>query len=147
MDAGSRTNDVVPVLWGRAVIVWMLIMAAETIHGALREVFIAPVIGGLRARQVGVLIGSALIFVIAWLTSRWMGVVTRAGLLKVGAAWVALTLCFEMALGSAIGLDWNRIASDYDPARGGLMSFGLAFMLFAPLIAARLRSRSAGDAS
>ena len=43
--------------WLRASLVWMLIMLAETGHGMVREVFIAPVIGGLRARQLGVLVG------------------------------------------------------------------------------------------
>jgi hypothetical protein len=47
--------------WLRAALVWMLIMLAETGNGVIREVFIAPVIGAMRARQLGVLIGCILI--------------------------------------------------------------------------------------
>jgi hypothetical protein len=32
--------------WRRAAAVWMLVMLAESVHGAVREIFIAPVIGG-----------------------------------------------------------------------------------------------------
>jgi len=121
------------------VLVWMLIMLAETGHGVIREVFIAPVIGGFRARQLGVIIGCVLIFVIAWLTARWMNARTRREQILAGALWVALTLVFEIALGRATGASWSRILSDYNPFHGGLMLFGLAFLFFAPLSTKRLR--------
>ena len=82
----------------------MLMILAETGHGVVREVFIAPVIGRMRARQLGVLIGCVLIFVIAWLTARWMGASSRRQQFRVGAYWVALTLIFEFSLGRALGM-------------------------------------------
>jgi hypothetical protein len=85
--------------WFRAALVWMLFILAETGSGMVREVFIAPVIGALRARQLGVLVGCIIIFIIAWLTARWMGAGTRRQQLSVGAFWVLLTLIFEFALG------------------------------------------------
>ncbi len=126
-------------MWMRASLVWMLMMLTETGHGVVREVFIAPVIGGLRARQFGVLIGCVLIFVIAWLTARWMGATTQRQQFKVGAFWVILTLVFEFALGRALGMSWTHILADYNPARGGLMLLGLTFMFFAPWITRKLR--------
>ena len=125
--------------WYRAVLVWMLIMLAESGHGAIRQVFIAPVIGDLPARQLGVLIGCGIIFAIAWLTARWMGARTRRAQWQTGVLWVVLTLAFEMILGRALGLGWSRILSDYNLARGGLMLFGLAFMFSAPRLAWALR--------
>jgi hypothetical protein len=112
----------------------MLIMLAETGHGVVRELFIAPVIGGLRARQVGVVVACVIIFVIAWFTARWMGARTLHQQLKVGALWVLLTLVFEFALGRAMGTSWSHILADYNPARGGLMLLGLAFMFCTPLL-------------
>jgi hypothetical protein len=126
-------------MWMRASLVWMLIMLAETGHGVVREVFIAPVIGGLRARQLGVLVGCVLIFVIAWLTARWMGATTQRQQFKVGAFWVILTLVFEFALGRALGTSWTHLLADYNPAQGGFMLFGLAFMFLAPWITRKLR--------
>lgn len=117
-------------------------MLAETVHGALREVFIAPAIGGLRARQIGVLVGSGIVILLAWATARWMGAATRRIQLLVGGLWVSLTLVFEMALGRALGAGWERILSDYNPLRGGFMMLGLTFMFFAPMLAWKLRHHS-----
>jgi len=125
--------------WLRASLVWMLIMLAETGHGVIREVFIAPVIGAMRARQLGVLIGCILIFIIAWLTARWMNARARREQLMVGAFWVGLTLVFEVALGRATGAGWSRILSDYNPLHGGLMLLGLAFMFVTPMLTRRTR--------
>jgi hypothetical protein len=126
-------------MWTRATLVWMLIMLAETGHGVVREVFIAPMIGGLRARQLGVLVACVIIFVIALLLARWMKAGTSRDQFRVGAFWVALTLVFELALGRAMGLSWPRILSDYNPARGGLMLAGLAFMFLTPWLTRRIR--------
>lgn len=140
MDPGSRSGEVAAAFpIGRVIAVWMLIMLAETAHGTVREIFIAPVLGDLRARQLGVPIGCLIIFALAWATARWMGALTRQSQLKAGALWVVLTLAFELALGLALNLGWARILSDYNPARGGFMVLGLIFMFFAPRLAARLR--------
>jgi hypothetical protein len=64
-------------------------------------------------------------------------------MLAVGAIWVVLTVLFEITLGRLMNLSWQRILSDYDLANGGLMGFGLLFMLFAPLIAAKIRKTAA----
>ncbi len=114
-------------------------MLAESGHGAIREVLIAPVIGDLAARQLGVLVGCVIIFAIAWLTARWMGARTRRAQWRVGILWVVLTLAFEIILGRMLGLSGARILSDYNLARGGFMIFGLAFMFLAPRLAWTLR--------
>jgi hypothetical protein len=125
--------------WLRATLAWMFVVLAETAHGTVREIFIAPVLGDLRARQVGIPIGCAIVFLIALATVRWIGAATRSLQLAVGLWWAVLTLGFEITLGRAIGLSWSRIFSDYDPSRGGFMLLGLAFMVFAPTLAAKLR--------
>jgi hypothetical protein len=38
----------------------------------------------------------------------------------------------------ALGLPWDRITEDYDPARGGFLGFGLLFMAVSPLLAAKI---------
>jgi hypothetical protein len=118
----------------------MVMMLAETAHGAVREIFIAPAIGGLRARQLGVFVGSLLVFIVAWFMARWLNAATRREQLIVGGLWVALTIAFEFALGRATGASWSRILADYNPLHGGLMFLGLAFMFCTPmLVKPRLR--------
>jgi len=138
MDAGSAGGGITAIPWRRALLLWMLFVFVESILGAAREIFIAPLIGGLRARQLGVLVASVIILTGTWLCSKWLGATTRRAQLLVGAFWVALTVAFEMALGRAIGTSWERIFSDYNPVRGGFMLAGLALMFFAPMLAAKV---------
>jgi hypothetical protein len=130
--------------WLRALAAWLLIVVAETVHGSLRQLFIAPAIGDLPARQVGVLVGSLIIFVIAWLTVRWIGARTLGQQLAVGAAWVVLVVAFEFSLGTALGYSRARLLEDYDFAAGGYMGLGLLFLLLAPFLAARARGFGPG---
>jgi hypothetical protein len=123
----------------RALAAWGFIIAAETVHGVLRQWLLVPIVGDLRARQIGVLIGSAIIFAIAWALARWLGARTLRGQLAVGLFWVVLTVVFEFALGAFLGLPRERMLADYNPAEGGFMAFGLLFMLIAPALAVRAR--------
>jgi hypothetical protein len=130
--------------WVRATTVWLLLMVVESIHGTLRQWFLAPLIGDLPARRVAVFSGSLLIFLITLGTVRWMTARGSKNLLAVGALWVVLTVTFECVLGRAVfGYDWPRLLEDYDVSRGGLMGIGLLSMLFTPIIAARLVLRTA----
>jgi len=63
----------------RAFLVWLVIIAAETVHGILWGVLLVPIVGDLPARQIGVLIGSLLIFAVAYLFIRWMAAKTCIG--------------------------------------------------------------------
>ena len=129
----------------RATAVWLVIVAVESAHGTLRELYLAPLVGDFRARQLSVLTGSLLILGVACLFSRWMRAGTTARLLAVGLLWLCLTLLFEFGLGFfVLGYSWERMASDYDLTRGGLMAFGLVLLALAPLIAARLRGLDTG---
>jgi len=128
--------------WSRALAAWFFIAVAESIHGILRRIFLLPLLGDLRAHQVGMLVASAIIFVIACACIRWIGAGTFLEQLKVGALWVVLMAIFEVSLGLAFGYSQERIFADYNVSEGRLMIFGMAFMLFAPALAAKtLRSR------
>ena len=124
----------------RAFLVWLVIIAAETVHGVLRGVLLVPIVGDLPARQIGVLIGSLLVFGVAYVFIRWIAARTTPRLLVVGLLWVVLTVLFELGLGRLVlGLPWDRIIEDYDMTRGGFMGPGLLFMSAAPLLVAWLR--------
>lgn len=125
----------------RAFVVWLIIIVAESIHGVVRTLLLAPIVGDRAARQIGVLIGALLIFVIAYLCIRWIDARTKLQLLGVGLLWVVLTLLFELGLGRLVlGLPWERIAEDYEPTRGGFLGLGLLFMAVSPLLAEKLRA-------
>jgi hypothetical protein len=127
------------VLLRRALVVWLVIIAAETVHGVLRELFLKPLVGDLRARQIGVAVGSLIVFAIALAFSRWLGAQSVHRQLRVGLLWVVLTLAFEAGLGMLLGLPAERLLADYDFTAGGFMALGLAAMLLSPWLAARIR--------
>jgi hypothetical protein len=125
----------------RALVVWLGIIAAETVHGVLREALLAPRVGGFRARQIAVFTGMAIILAVVTLTRRFLRLPDDRARLRVGLAWVVLTVAFEVALGRlVIGASWARIAEDYDLRHGGLMGLGLVVLALSPAIAARLRA-------
>jgi hypothetical protein len=124
----------------RGLAVWTLIALAETVHGTMRTIVLEPRVGDLASRQIGVLMGSLMILVIAYLTIDWIGARKAKSLVAVGTLWLVLMLAFEVTLGRALGLSWERIMSDYVPSQGGLMIVGMAVLALSPSIAFRLRS-------
>lgn len=129
-------------MWRRALLIWLLIVVVESIHGTIRELFIKPAIGDVPARQVSVFTGSLLILLVATLTAPWLRADRTSAQLQVGFAWVILIVAFEVGLGLALGYTVERILADYRPAQGGLMGFGLLVLLLSPMIGARLRRAS-----
>jgi hypothetical protein len=118
--------------------VWLMMMVVETIHGVLRNLLLVPLVGDLRARQLGVFIGSALILGVAVLLIHWIRPSSDRDLLMIGAMWLALTLAFEFGLGYALGRPWSALVADYDLTRGGLLSIGMVVLALSPCIAARI---------
>lgn len=132
------TNDFMYLV--RAFAIWLLIIFAESIHGTLRQLFLVPVVGDFTARRIAFFSAMLLIFLITYFFIRRIRAETTVSLFTVGLLWAILTLLFEFGLGFfVLGYSRERMFEDYDVSRGGLMGFGLVFMVFAPYLAARLR--------
>lgn len=126
--------------FSRGFIAWLVIAASESTHGTLRRLFLEPAVGDLNARRIAFFTGVLLIFAIAYLMIGWISARSAKALFAVGAMWAVLTIAFEFGLGLLVlGYSRERVFEDYDVTRGGLMGFGIAYMLFAPYLAARLR--------
>lgn len=138
----------------RALIVWFMLIMAESAHGVMRIQLLAPLVGDFAARQWGVLSGSLLILFIAWLMAPWMwgaasttapatatptSAPSAAACARVGIMWVVLTLAMEVWMGMALGLSRERMLEDYNLAEGGMLGLGMLFLGFAPWLGAKLR--------
>jgi len=125
----------------RAVAVWLVLIFAETLHGATRRMLLKPYVGDLRARQIGVFSGSIFFFCIAVACARWVGGARRTSqLLGVGVLWLLLTVAFEVSFGRfVLGYSWKRVASDYNIPEGGLLPLGLAALAASPYVAGKVR--------
>ncbi|MFN0087274.1 MAG: hypothetical protein ACKVX9_17935 [Blastocatellia bacterium] len=127
----------------RGLAIWLVIILAESVHGTARVLVLQPRVGDFRARQIAFFTGMVLILAIAMLFIRWIRACGAGQLLRVGLLWMAMTLLFEISLGRFVmGYSWERLLSDYDLSKGGLMGFGLLFLVFAPRLAARLRGEA-----
>lgn len=126
----------------RAFAIWLLIVFAESVHGTLRQLFLAPLVGDFSARRISFFIAVLLIFLITYFSIRWINAPTVKSLFAVGLMWMILMTLFEFGLGHFVmNYSRERMLEDYDLSRGGLMAFGLLFMFFAPWLAAKLRDK------
>jgi len=124
----------------RAFIVWLVIAAAEAFQDSLRVRFLNRRAGDRRARQIGVFCGSGLLLAIAWLGVPWIGADTELRLLGIGLLWLALMLTFHLAFGRLVlHASWDRIISDFDLRRGGLLGIGMLILCVTPLLVAKLK--------
>lgn len=124
----------------RGLVVWLVIIFAESLHGTARVMLLEPYVGDVRARQIAFFTGMAIILAIAIAFIKWIRATSVFRLLTVGFLWSALTLGFEILLGRfVLHYSWARILADYDLREGGLMAIGMFFLILAPLIAAKVR--------
>jgi len=127
-------------LWTKALLVWLLLALAETLHGIARVRLLNRRLGDRRARQVGVGTGALLILALSWLTVPWVGVTSTREALLVGALWLALMLAYDLLLGRFVfHFPWRRLAAEFDPRQGGLLAFGMGVLALAPLAVALAR--------
>ena len=120
----------------RVVGIWLTLVVVESLHGTMRRLVLEPQLGDLLARQVSVLTGAVLIIIVFWFTLRWVGPQPDRRWWEMGLLWLTMTLAFEIGLRGAVGSSWDRIASDFDPRRGGFLAFGMLVILVAPRVLA-----------
>lgn len=119
----------------RSFAVWLIIIATETFNGAIREIFVTPIVGVHDAKRISFASAIVLITVITLYFIRWIGAADIQRSLVVGLMWAVLTFAFEVTLSMALaGLKWEQIIADFNPLSGGLMSYGLAYLLVIPAI-------------
>lgn len=127
----------------RSVGIWLIFIVVESLNGTIRTLWLVPLLGELRAHQVSFVTGSLIILTISTIFVRWLTISNFLQAISIGVLWMLLTVVFEVGLGRfAFGYSWSQIATDYDLSQGRLMSIGLALLVLAPLIAAKIRGVS-----
>jgi hypothetical protein len=86
-------------MWGRALAVWLLVMAVEFVHGTMRSIFLRPRVGEFRSGQIGVFTGSVLFLLVVYLCLPWMGTRNNRDCLLIGVLWLWLRVVFELSFG------------------------------------------------
>lgn len=125
----------------RSLLIWLLIIAVETIHGTIRRLLLVPVAGEPLSNQIGVFVGSGLILLLVWFLYDWLKVYSQLAQLLIGLLWCSLTFCFEIGLGYGLGYSLDQMLVGYNPSQGGLMLFGMGIMLLSLVIVSKFRAK------
>lgn len=122
----------------RALAVWTLLLVLAVLNGGLRESWLVPTLGPLRAHQVSTLLLSAFILAAARATSGWLAVDSARAAIGVGALWLGLTLAFEFLAGHFVfHRPWPVLLADYDLSRGRIWILVLVVTFLAPALCRR----------
>jgi len=129
-------------LAGKAVLMWIAMLAAMFANGTLRVLLLQPRLGEEAARQWASLTGVVVIAILSRVFVRLCPEASPRQLLGVGAGWLALTLTFEFLFGHFVsGTSWTDLLADYDLTRGRLWVLVLLTTLLAPWAWGRSRGR------
>ncbi len=122
----------------RGLLVFLGIMAVETVHGVLRGLFLVPRVGEEMASWLGWPAGMVIVLLISALAIGWTGISTKSGLLRLGTVWAVLAIAFEVMIGFLCGMGAAEMLAAFNPLTGTL-PYSAVVMLLAPLLAARVR--------
>jgi hypothetical protein len=124
----------------RSLLVWLLLLVAASLNGAVREAVLIPQLGDGGGRAISTVTLCVLILLLTYLTIGWIGPRTGAEAWMVGGTWVMLTLAFEFLAGHYLfGHPWSRLLEDYDVMRGRIWILALMTTFIAPRVCAGLR--------
>lgn len=125
---------------GKAIGVWLLMVAAAILNGLFRENILTPGLGESRALLLSGIFLSLFVLVIVAVSIKNFGILTVPGYLLLGGFWVVLTLVFELGLGLIVqGRSVEEVAQVFNVCRGNLFLLVLLTTFFAPWFMAKLR--------
>lgn len=123
------------MLWVQAFGVWLLMLVAAFMNGALRELLIVRHVGEQVGHVLSVLLLSGAIFGITSVFVEALGPLPSNTLLGIGFFWLVLSLLFEFGFFHyAMHEPWEKLWADYNIVRGRLLSVVWLTTLFSPLI-------------
>lgn len=134
--AGPERRERAPWL-----VAWLGLAALGVANGAAREGLYPDALGDRTAHQISTVTLVLLILGYATLLQRWWPLLCRSTAWQVGAAWVLLTVAFELGFGRLAGTSWGDLLADYDLPAGRLWVFVPLTTLLAPPVTRKLRRR------
>ena len=123
--------------------VWFAMLIMASVNGAVREALLVPTMGAGPARAVSTLLLCAIVFLLTYVTIRWIDPRSPRDVWIIGALWVALTLGFEFLAGHFLfGNPWSELLEEYNVFRGRTWILAVVTIFVAPWVCARARRRS-----
>jgi hypothetical protein len=118
----------------------VVLAGAETLHEIARTRFVVPRIGKERALKLSIVSGTALAFGICYLLVPGVGLSSAFAHLVLGLVWALFMASFDLAMGMLlIKRSLAKALTDFNPATGNLLVFGLAALVLIPAVVAYIR--------
>ena len=122
----------------RHIVGWLALPVLAVLNGLIRDTTYGRSMSYDLSHAISVV--PLLIAILVWaavLAGRWP-LPNAAAALRVGLAWMALTLVFEFGLGSLQGLSWEAMLAEYDITSGKLWPLVPLATFAAPALGQRM---------
>jgi hypothetical protein len=130
-----RSARTIPQKW---LLAWLGGVAIGVGNGVAREATYGRRLGEEAAHPLSALTAVAAFAAYFHLLQRRWPLRDRSEALKIGGAWLALTVVFEFGFGRIVAKkSWRELTADYDVARGRLWPLVLVWIGLGPEIARR----------
>ena len=131
-----------PISIPRFVAVWLIMAAAMSANGVMRELVFKREMNPGNADVLSAIVGVALIALITAIGFRPIDDTSPGALLALSAALVVATVRFEPALGRFMDhKSWSDVLGHYNLLRGELWPLVLAWLAVTPFVWARWARR------
>ena len=124
----------------KAVLIWLLMVIAAIINGALRDRILALHFDSATALAMSGIMLSLLVFVICYLFIGYLGQAQQHQYILIGLFWVCLTLGLELGFGHyVLGKSWAEIMQVFNIRRGDLFLLVLIVSIISPWLSAKFK--------
>lgn len=123
----------------KAVLVWLVILALAVLNGLLREALLIPNLGAVPGTVTAGVLLCGIVFAATYLLLPRVGARGVGQFLAIGAAWLVLTLVFEVSFGLSQGVTLATMLTAYTFTGGNLWPIVLLVTAVSPWLVARLR--------
>jgi len=124
----------------KSVGIWLVIVIAAIINGAVREKLLIPLIGSDLSIPLSGITLSMLVFTITYFTIAFFGILKPRVYILIGLFWIVLTVAFEYLFGHYVmGKPWYEINQVFSLQEGNLMIIVLVITAVSPWVAANLK--------
>jgi len=128
------------LVWALAFCAWIGFAGIAVLCGALRVKLLEPRLGEPVAHVVGTIIACVGIYAAIQLFVASSGLKDTWPLMRIGAFWTALTICFEFAFGLLVmKKSLEELFADYNFFKGRVWLLVLITTFYGPVVAGMLR--------
>jgi hypothetical protein len=119
----------------RWLVAWLGGVVVGVSNGIARDATYGKVLDEQVAHQVSSITGIAAFSVLFWKLQRRWPIPSNRQALEVGAAWLFLTVVFELAFGRLVAkTPWRELVGDYNLAKGRTWPLVLAWIAVGPAV-------------